>query len=107
MLATFRYPLPVLKTYSICNMNCRLSTGSEYRNTAVITNFLYFFFFIIDELDKAYKKLKKCEEFSDIQFSASENGVQMSKRQRKPNLKYVHSSSEEEDNTDECSFRRP
>lgn len=59
---------------------------------------------IIDEYQKANKKLKKCEEFSDVQSSTVEDKEQPKKRQPKRNSKYI-STSEEED--DENSLYRP
>lgn len=60
----------------------------------------------IDEYQKANKKLKKCEEFSDIQSSTVEDKEQPKKRQPKRNSKYI-STSEEEDDENDHSLRRP
>ncbi|XP_025160517.1 uncharacterized protein LOC112589870 [Harpegnathos saltator] len=54
-------------------------------------------FFTCDEFDKAFKKLKECEEVSDLQSTEVEDDVQSKKRKRKPNLKYIISSEDEYD----------
>lgn len=61
---------------------------------------------IIDDLEKANKKLKKCEEFSDVQSSTLEDREQLKKRQPKRNSRYI-STSEEEDNENDRSLCRP
>ncbi|XP_036138293.1 uncharacterized protein LOC118647037 isoform X1 [Monomorium pharaonis] len=84
-----------------------LSIGEEPKETWTIYE-LKRTFFTCDDLDKALTKIKKFEEVSDIQSSASDNNDNVKKRNRKPNLKYVvSSSSEEEVNENESSFRRP
>ncbi|XP_029171348.1 uncharacterized protein LOC114940763 [Nylanderia fulva] len=62
--------------------------------------------FSCDEYQKASKKLKKCEEFSDVQSSTVEDKEQPKKRQSKRNSKYI-STSEEEDDESDHSLRRP
>lgn len=61
---------------------------------------------IIDEYQKANKKLKKCEEFSDVQSSTVKDKEQPKKRQPKRNSKYI-STSEEEDDENDHSLHRP
>lgn len=61
---------------------------------------------IIDNFEKANKKLKKYEEYSDVQTSALEDKEQLKKRQRKRNSKYIYSSEEEED-SENLSLCRP
>ncbi|XP_025269672.1 uncharacterized protein LOC105257319 [Camponotus floridanus] len=61
---------------------------------------------LYDEYQKANKKLKKCEEFSDVQSSTVEDKEQSKKRQPKRNSKYI-STSEEEDDENDHSLHRP
>lgn len=73
------------------------------------------FLLFIDSFEKATKKLKKYEDFSDVQSSAMEDVEQPKKRQRKQNSKYTNEvytnqltySSEEDTENTHHSLRQP
>ncbi|XP_071577263.1 uncharacterized protein [Temnothorax nylanderi] len=84
-----------------------LSVGEEPKEDAWKLCYVQRIFFSYDDLDKANKKLKKCEEFSDVQSSALEDINQIKKRQRKRNSKYERTSSESESNEDDIFHPPP
>lgn len=63
--------------------------------------------FFVDDFDKANRKLKECEEFSDLQATETEEEIQNKKRKRKPNKKYINTSSEDENNENLDSLQPP
>jgi hypothetical protein len=64
-------------------------------------------FFTCNDFNKANRKLKECEEFSDLQSTEIEEEIQNKKRKRIPNKKYVNTSSEDENNDNFDSIQPP